>query len=322
MIQRETLEQHLNAVGITQWGVLTGESLAQEAQRLRAWLEAGHHADMDWMPRHADKRVTPALLWEGVQSVVVVAVNYFPGWKAGQGEGLKIARYALGKDYHKVIRRHLGKVLKALQAEYTNLEGRPFVDSAPLLEKALAVQAGLGWQGKHSLLITKEWGSWVMIGTLFLNQAVEAYTPPLGNHLETGHCGSCTRCITACPTQAIVAPTVVDSRRCIAYWTIENAEADLPPLIQANQEGWIFGCDICQEVCPWNLKFSSVTEEPAFVPRASLHDPSVSFLKGLTPESFEIAMQASPLRRTGLKRLHRNIDALDDAVKYNKAVTK
>lgn len=307
LIPRTDIQKQLNDVGITQWGVLTTDALKNEAQRLTAWLEAGHHADMDWMPRHAEKRVSPSDLWEGVQSVVVVAVNYFPGWEAGQGDDLKIARYALGKDYHKVIRRKLGKVLKALQAEHEGLEGRPFVDSAPLLEKALAVQAGLGWQGKHSLLITKEAGSWVMLGALFLNQAVDAYTSPHENTLESGHCGTCTRCITACPTEAIVSPTVVDSRRCIAYWTIENGDDALPDFIQDNQQDWGFGCDICQDVCPWNLKFSNVTEEPAFAPRAVLAHPNRAYFQSLSEAAFAQAFENSPLRRTGLRRIQRNI---------------
>ncbi len=307
VIQTTTLENALNAYGITAWRVLNPSDLDEEKSRLKAWLHEGYHADMEWMPRHADKRCSPTLLWEGVQSIVVVVLNYFPGWEAGQGDTIKIARYALGKDYHKIIRRKLAKVLQHLQEEHPDLNGRPFVDSAPLLEKALAVRAGLGWQGKHSLLITKATGSWVMIGTLFLNKPVEWTHPPQENTLETGHCGTCTRCITACPTEAILAPTQVDSRRCIAYWTIENADDALPEAITTHQNGWIFGCDICQDVCPWNIKFSHLTEEPAFAPRPMLQHPQQECFVSMTEEDFEKHFQNSPLRRTGLKRIKRNL---------------
>ncbi len=312
VIQTATLEHALKAQGITQWRVLDPTDLDDEKKRLQAWLNEGYHADMEWMPRHAEKRCSPTLLWEGVQSVVVVVLNYFPGWEAGQGDSIKVARYALGKDYHKIIRRKLGKVLQHLQKEHPDLDGRPFVDSAPLLEKALAVRAGLGWQGKHSLLITKESGSWVMIGALFLNAPVETFHPPKENTLPTGHCGTCTRCITACPTDAIVAPAQVDSRRCIAYWTIENSEDTLPSFIQKHQNGWIFGCDICQEVCPWNLKFSHLTEEVAFTPRPMLQKPDCEPLLSLTTEVFDVEFQNSPVRRTGLKHLKRNIKATQE----------
>jgi epoxyqueuosine reductase len=299
------LQFHLEQEGITEWGVVEASVLTQEAEHLEVWLENGYHADMHWMPRHKEKRINPSLLLSDVQSIVVVVINYFPGWEAGQGKEAKVARYALGKDYHKIIRKKLGRVLKSLQTETPGLQGRPFTDSAPALEKALAVRAGLGWQGKHSLLITKSHGSWVFIGLLFLNMAVEKIKPPTA--IVSNHCGTCTACLIACPTDAIVAPTVIDSRKCIAYWTIENSHQQLPEFIEQNQQNWVFGCDICQEVCPWNIKFSSLTELPEFTPRTSLNPPKPEKLLNLNSNEFDREFTNSPIRRTGQIRLQRNL---------------
>jgi len=306
-ISHDIIDQAMQDHGIDLWGGLAVESLEKERPRLKAWLDQQYHADMDWMHRNSDKRLDVQQLWPGAKSILVVAINYFPGWEAGQGEDVKIARYALGKDYHNVIRKRLRNVLKQLQETYPELKGRPFTDSAPLLEKPLATMAGLGWQGKHSLLITKEYGSWVFIGSLVLNMELESPLMPAVNQLDSGHCGTCTRCIEACPTDAIVEPTVVDSNKCIAYWTIESKALEIPKAVKDQQQNWVFGCDICQEVCPWNLKFSSVTSDVAFHPRPLLNPiPSRQALQGWDNALFDKGFENSPLKRTGLLKLKVN----------------
>jgi epoxyqueuosine reductase len=231
-------------------------------QQLQTWLQGGYHGGMAWMQEHAELRLTPQGLMPNAQSALVVALNYYPTQAMPPHARYKVARYAWGRDYHKLMRRRLAKLLKRLQQHYPTLQGRAVVDSAPLLEKALAVRAGLGWQGKNTLLITPQYGSWVFLGTLLLNAPWEeeavAAPPPMP------HCGTCTRCLEACPTQALIAPTLLDATRCLAYWNIEAPEEALVPQAMTQRaEGWVFGCDICQEVCPWNVRFAQPTTEPS-----------------------------------------------------------
>ena len=299
------------ALGFELVGIIPATYLHEEAEKLQTWLGNGYHAGMDWMERYQSLRTNPSELLHNCQSVIMVGINYFPGWEAGQGEKIKIARYALGKDYHKLIRRRLGKLMKAIQQEAPEITGRAFVDSAPLLEKALAVRAGLGWQGKHSLLINPKLGSWLFVGELLLTAPLVYDEPLPANSLteSVSFCGNCTACIEACPTKAIVAPAVVDAGKCIAYWTIEaDPDHALPDTLSPQAfEGWVFGCDTCQEVCPWNAKFSQLTKEPAFLPSALLQTPRVETLSQLTEATFEKTFAGSALRRSGNEKLQQNL---------------
>jgi epoxyqueuosine reductase len=309
------IKQQAKLLGFELVGIVPASYLHEEAEKLQAWLDNGYHAGMDWMERYQSLRTNPSELLHQCQSVVMVGINYFPGWEAGQGDEVKVARYAVGKDYHKLIRRRLAKLIKAIQTVAPHVTGRAFVDSAPLLEKALAVRAGLGWQGKHSLLINPKLGSWLFIGELLITAPL-AYDEPLPSNSLTesiSFCGTCTKCIQACPTDAIVAPTVVDATQCIAYWTIEaDAGLPLPTAIGAEQlKGWVFGCDICQEVCPWNVKFSAVTQESAFLPSVVLTHPNKEFLEGLSEKSFEKTFAGSALRRSGVAKLQQNLSRIE-----------
>jgi epoxyqueuosine reductase len=310
------IKEQAKALGFDLVGIVPASYLHEEAEKLQAWLDKGYHAGMDWMERYQSLRTNPAELLYQCQSVVMVGLNYFPGWEVGQGDGVKIARYAVGKDYHKLIRRRLAKLIKAIQTVAPHVTGRAFVDSAPLLEKALAVRAGLGWQGKHSLLINPTLGSWLFIGELLITAPL-AYDEPLPKNSlsdSVSFCGTCTKCIQACPTDAIVAPTVVDANQCIAYWTIEaDAALPLPATIGAEQlNGWVFGCDICQEVCPWNVKFSVTAQEVAFSPSVFLTHPTPSFLQGLDEPLFEKRFAGSAFRRSGLTKLQQNLACIKE----------
>lgn len=282
---------------------------------LQTWLQQGRQASMQWMSHHGTLRHSPATLLEGgAQSLLMVGLPYRPPQAVEARlfgpRRLKVARYALGKDYHGVVRQKLKRVLRGLQTVDARIQGRVCVDSAPLMEKPLAQLAGLGWLGKNGLLIHPVYGSYFFLGALLLNVPLEPRTAMPVTLPDTAHCGRCTRCLEACPTQAIVAPTVVDSARCLAYWTIENAAPEWPTELMAAQDGWVFGCDICQEVCPWNVRFGPPTQQQAFAsPRPWLDPLNPAWWMSLTPEQFDSQMTATPLRRTGLWRLQRNIRA-------------
>lgn len=322
----QAIQSKALGLGFSSVGLLTTEGLNLPAQPLHQWLQAGYHADMTWMQTHLEKRLDPASLMPNTQSIVVVTMNYYPGPepkhnpKQPQDAGrLKVARYARGQDYHRVLKQRLKELLAWMKTHDPTIEGRPLTDSAPILEKPLAMQAGLGWQGKHSNLITRTHGSWVFVAELLLNKTFPD-TPELSPH--PNFCGSCRRCIDACPTQAIVEPYVVDANRCIAYWTIEarqpvaasDAVPAIPDTIAQQLNGWVFGCDICQEVCPWNQKYQTPTTEPAFFPRPWLTHFNGQEWLDMPPERFRIRTRHSPLKRTGLKALQRNVTAaLQDA---------
>lgn len=281
--------------------------LPLQGQHLDDWLAQGYQADMAWMVTHRSQREDPTTVFPEAQSVVCVLLNYHtPPADNPAPDAVKIAQYAKGTDYHRVVKHKLKVVLKTLQAQFPGLQGRAVTDSAPVLEKALAEAAGLGWKGKNALLIRPQVGSYFFIGELFLNaplvsgfRGVDA--PPFN------YCGSCQRCITACPTGAIVSDGVVDANQCIAYWTIESKAETFPQPIVDNLQGWVFGCDICQTVCPWNQKYATPTTEPALLPRPWNEQPTASDLLALTPEDFQERYHHSPLARTGLERLKRNV---------------
>ncbi|MEB3245787.1 MAG: tRNA epoxyqueuosine(34) reductase QueG [Vampirovibrionales bacterium] len=308
----QALEHHAKALGFERVGWIAIETLESERERLNQWLAAGHHAGMEWMTRHLEHRLSPEKLFPAAQSVVCVAINYYPGEAEASAPpaALKIARYAMGRDYHKLIRGRLRQLLRLLQEAFPELAltGRALADSAPLLERALAERAGLGWRGKHGLLITPNRGSWVFLGELLLSYPVPEPKNPLVAAPVPDYCGRCTRCIDACPTQAILPERSVDARRCIAYWTIESDAETLPEHITSNQENWIFGCDICQEVCPWNTKLAQPTQEPLWQ-TLETHTTPPDYWLTLDETGFEQRFGRTPLRRTGLTRLKRNVSA-------------
>jgi epoxyqueuosine reductase len=277
---------------------------------LQAWLTKGYQAEMAWMVTHLEKRLDPASLMEGTRSIVCVAMNYFTpdGLDAAamlDSTVLKIAKYARGTDYHYVLKDRLKELLAYIQTLVPTVQGRALTDSAPIMEKPLAVQAGIGWMGKNGNVILPGQGSWFFLGELLLDIELDYdLTEPVANH-----CGSCRRCIEACPTDAIVADGVVDANRCISYWTIEYKGDEIPAPIADKLSGWIFGCDICQAVCPWNIKFSMPTQEPLFQPRPLTDRPDAQTLLALDEEAFREHFRNNPIKRPKLKGLKRNVRA-------------
>ena len=257
--------------------------------------------EMHYMENHFDKRLDPRLLLDGAQSVISVLLNYFP--EKTQEEGTyKISRYAYGQDYHHVMKGKLRQLMEFIHEEIGEVSGRAFVDSAPVLDKAWAARAGLGWIGKNSNLLTQQVGSYYFIGELILDLELEYDTP------TTDHCGSCTACLDACPTQAIVQPYVVDGSKCISYFTIE-LKNEIPNEVKGQFDDWIFGCDICQEVCPWN-RFSKPHREPLFQPHPELLSMSKKDWEEITEEVFKTVFRNSAVKRTKYSGLKRNIEFL------------
>lgn len=295
------------ALGFQKVGILdVPGDLTLDGNGLREWLARGFHGEMQWMAEHVDKRLNPARLMPGTKSILCVAMNYYPG-EIPRDHPAKVARYAQGEDYHHVIKNRLKELLAWMKTRDPDIEGRSLTDSAPILEKALAVKAGLGWQGKHSNLITRDMGSWLFLGELLLNRTfADAPRPEPVPDL----CGTCRRCLDACPTQAIVQPGVVDATRCISYWTIEYKGDDIPQPVRDNLNGWLFGCDICQEVCPWNIKFARETTEAAFQPRPWNQNPRPQEILTMDAARFRVRYRKSPVKRAKLHGLQRNARAL------------
>lgn len=282
-------------------GIAKAEFLEEEAPRLEAWLNQNYHGKMAYMANHFDKRLDPTKLVEGAKTVVSLAYNYYPADELPQtADDYKIAKYAYGKDYHFVIKDKLKTFLEALKEEVGDVGGRAFVDSAPVMERQWAQKAGLGWTGKNSLLLNRTVGSFFFLAELIIDLEV-APDPPAARD----YCGTCTRCIDACPTDAIVKPGVVDGSRCISYFTIELKE-ELPASVKGKFENWIFGCDICQDVCPWN-RFSQPHSEPEFEPHPELKQMKKEDWEEITAETFAKVFQKSAVKRTKLEGLRRNI---------------
>jgi epoxyqueuosine reductase len=288
--------------GFMSCGISRADFLEEEATGLENWLKRGYHGQMAYMERHFDERLDPRKLMPGAKSVISVLLNYYPGEEQEEGAA-KISKYAFGRDYHKVIRGKLKRMLQQMQETFGEIQGRGFVDSAPVMDRAWARRSGLGWIGKHSLLLSKKAGSFYFIGELIVDLELEADGP------STDHCGSCTACMDACPTQAIVAPTVVDSNRCISYLTIEYKNA-LPTEFQNKMDNWVYGCDTCQDVCPWN-RFSVPHSEADFNLRNEVRSFDKDAWEEVTHELWEEIMQGSAIRRTGYDGFMRNLKFLD-----------
>ncbi|MGL4921604.1 tRNA epoxyqueuosine(34) reductase QueG [Aeromonas sp. 30P] len=300
-------------LGFDQAGI-TDTDLRIEEPRLQAWLDAGYHGSMDYMARHGMMRARPHELLPGTARVLSVRMNYLP-FEAGFAATLRdptlgyISRYALGRDYHKVLRNRLKQLGDRIEARCAELfqgtadtqgEWRPFVDSAPILERPLAAKAGLGWVGKHSLLLNESAGSFFFLGELLLNLPL-----PLDQPVEKALCGKCVACINICPTGAIVTPYVVDGRRCISYLTIEN-DGPIPEEFRPLMGNRIYGCDDCQLICPWN-RYADASPEPDFSPRPSLHRPPLLALWRWSENDFLKQTEGSPIRRIGYQRWRRNL---------------
>ena len=292
-------------LGIDKIGVVPAAQLSMETPRLLEWLDRGYHGEMLWMARDPEKRTDPRLLYPAAKSVLVAAINYFTPHKHENAPATgKISRYAWGDDYHDVVKAKLLALLEWIKQEVPGAEGKICVDTSPIMDKAWAMRGGLGWIGKHSNLITQKFGSWVFLGEILLNIGFDDHS-----EAASDHCGSCTMCIDACPTQAIVEPYVVDSRRCISYATIELRDESLPDEIAENLNGWIYGCDICQDVCPWN-RFEKPTDEAAFEPRSGETSIDAERIARMEHEEYVERFRHSAMKRTKLPGLRRNADAI------------
>lgn len=296
------IKQKAQELGFMYCGISKADFLEEEAPRLESWLNQHMHGQMHYMENHFDKRLDPRLLVDGAKSVVSLLLNYFPEEKQPETDTLKISKYAYGTDYHFVIKDKLKTLLDFINEEIGEVGGRCFVDSAPVLDKAWAKKSGLGWIGKNSNLITPQVGSFYFIAELIIDLELE-YDGPIKDY-----CGSCTRCLDACPTDAIVAPYVVDGSKCISYFTIELKD-QLPQEMNGKFGNWVFGCDICQDVCPWN-RFSKPHQEPAFNAHPELKNMKTNDWHELTQEVFSQLFKKSAVKRTGYKGLLRNIQFL------------
>ena len=295
------IKSEAKRLGFLSCGISKAGFLEDEAPRLENWLNKQMNGQMSYMENNFDKRLNPTLLVDDAKSVVSLLLNYYPSEFQNQ-DSYKISKYAYGQDYHFVIKEKLKELLFSIQSTIGEVLGRAFVDSAPILDKAWASKSGLGWIGKNSNLITQQVGSFYFIAELIIDLDLEY------DQATTDHCGSCTACIDACPTQAIVAPYVVDGSKCISYFTIELKE-NIPHEMKGKFDDWAFGCDVCQDVCPWN-KFSKPHDEPLFNPNQELLSMSKKDWTEITEETFKAVFKNSPLKRAKFEGLKRNIDFL------------
>jgi epoxyqueuosine reductase len=290
-------------LGFLSCGISKAGFLEEEAPRLENWLNQNMNGQMSYMENHFDKRLDPTKLVEGAKSVISLLLNYYPS-ELQNPETYKISKYAYGQDYHHVIKEKLKELLLFIQTEIGEVSGRAFVDSAPVLDKAWAAKSGLGWIGKNSNLITQKTGSFYFIAELIVDLDLEYDTA------TTDHCGSCTACLDACPTEAIVAPYVVDGSKCISYFTIELKD-NLPQEMKGKFDDWMFGCDVCQDVCPWN-RFSKPHNEPLFTANPEILKFSKSDWEEITNDTFQKVFQNSALKRTKFEGVFRNINFLKE----------
>ena len=299
----QLIKAEAKRLGFLSCGIAKAEFLEEEAPRLEKWLNNQMHGQMGYMQNHFDKRLDPTKLVDGAKSVVSLLLNYYPS-ETQNKESYKLSKYAYGTDYHFVIKDKLKELLQFIQDEIGEVHGRAFVDSAPVLDKAWAAKSGLGWMGKHSNLLTKNVGSFYFIAELIIDLELNYDAP------TTDHCGTCTACIDACPTEAIVAPYVVDGSKCISYFTIELKD-EIPNEVKGSFDDWMFGCDVCQDVCPWN-RFSKPHQEPLFNPHPELLAMTKKDWDEITAEVFQKVFKKSAVKRTKLKGLQRNIAFLKE----------
>ncbi|UKJ05892.1 tRNA epoxyqueuosine(34) reductase QueG [Solitalea lacus] len=298
----QLIKAEAKRLGFLHCGMAKAEFLETEAPRLEAWLSQGKHGEMKYMENYFDMRLDPRKLVEGAKSVISLSLNYFNDTAQTDLEAPKISKYAYGTDYHFVIKDKLKELLHFINENIGEVNGRAFVDSAPIMDKAWAQKAGLGWMGKHSNILSKKRGSFFFLAELVVDLDFE-YDHPIADH-----CGRCTRCIDACPTQAITSSYIVDGSKCISYLTIE-LKNEIPSEFKGKMDNWMFGCDVCQDVCPWN-RFSVTHSEPAFNPHPDLLGLKKNDWLEITDELFKKVFKKSAVKRTKLSGLQRNIDFL------------
>ncbi len=299
----EIIKAEAKRIGFISCGISKAGFLEEEAPRLEKWLNQNHQGEMRYMENHFDKRLNPTLLVDDAKSVISLLLNYYPS-ENQNADSYKISKYAYGQDYHFVIKEKLKELLYTIQTEIGEVSGRAFVDSAPVLDKAWAAKSGLGWIGKNSNLLTKNVGSFYFIAELIVDLELEY------DYAVTNHCGTCTACIDSCPTEAIVAPYVVDGSKCISYFTIELKE-NIPNEMKGRFDDWMFGCDVCQDVCPWN-RFSKSHSEPLFSPNTELLTFSKKDWEEITEDTFKKVFKNSAVKRTKMQGLKRNIQFLKE----------
>ena len=295
-------------LGFSFCGISKAEFLTDEAKHLEEWLKRGYHGKMTYMENYFDKRLDPTLLVPGAKSVVSLIYNYYPKEDLAAGNELKIAKYAYGEDYHFVVKDKLKVFLSEIQDQVGEVHGRAFVDSAPVMERAWAKRSGIGWMGKNSLLLNRDMGSFFFLAEIIIDLELE-YDGPVKDY-----CGTCTACIDACPTDAIPQPYVVDGSKCISYFTIELKD-EIPDHAKGKFDNWIFGCDICQDVCPWN-SFSKPHQEARFEPSSELREMTTKDWIEITDEVFEKVFRNSPVKRTKPAGLKRNIAFIKNGPKF------
>jgi epoxyqueuosine reductase len=299
MTLSERIKSKALELGIHKIGIARAEPLAAEGERLKEWLGRGYQASMQWMEKNVEKRTDPRLIVPGARSVISIAVNYYtPVEHSSEGTDGKISRYAWGDDYHIHVTKRIQMLFDCIKQWEPGSEGRYYVDTGPVMDKVWAARAGLGWQGKHTNLITKEYGSWVFLGEIITTLELEPDTP------MEDFCGTCTACIDACPTDAIHEPYVVDSQRCISYLTIEH-RGEIARSLGEKFDRWVYGCDICQDVCPWN-RFRQNTEHSEYTPRPFNIAPKIDELIALPQEEFSRRFKNSPIKRTKREGIIRN----------------
>jgi len=301
----EQIKTKAKELGFLACGFSEARFLAEEKDRLLDWLQKEMHGQMTYMANNVDKRLDPRLLVENARTVISVLLNYFPGEKQVDEQAPKLSKYAYGTDYHFVMKDKLGELLRFIKSEIAPCEGRCLVDSAPVLDRAWAARAGLGWIGKNTNLLSTEHGSFFFIGELIIDLEFPAEVRNVHDH-----CGTCTRCIDACPTHALVAPYVLDARRCISYQTIEN-RGEIDPSLKGKFENRVFGCDICQDVCPWNLK-AEIHHEPAFIANPRLLKLTKNEWAEMDKPTFNELFRNSAVKRTRYEGLKRNLRFLEE----------
>ncbi|MBS1562481.1 MAG: tRNA epoxyqueuosine(34) reductase QueG [Bacteroidetes bacterium] len=299
VIRQAALDAGFDAVGVAE-----AVPLYDAFTHYEDWIARSYHGSLGYMERNAEKRRDVTEILPGARSVIVVALNYYTPFEH-RGEGGKVARYAWGDDYHDVIPERLDRIVAAIKAIDPTAECKRYTDTGPILEKQWAVRAGLGWQGKHSNILRRDIGSWFFLGVIITTMPLEPSKP------MEDHCGTCTACIDGCPTKAIVEPYVVDARSCISYWTIEaKAHEEFPSNVVEHLDGWIFGCDVCQDVCPWN-RFQRPTQERRFLPRGGVTVLDTGEMLSLSPDAFASRFKGSPIKRPKLAGLQRNAKAVE-----------
>lgn len=302
-LHTDLIKTEAKRLGFLSCGISKAGFLEEEAPRLEKWLKKNSHGKMQYMENHFDKRLDPTKLVEDSKSVISLLLNYYPSHEQIT-DSYKLSKYAYGMDYHVVIKEKLKSLLEFIQEEIGEVHGRAFVDSAPVLDKAWAAKSGLGWIGKHSNLLTQQVGSFYFIAELIVDLELEYDLP------TTDHCGTCTACIDACPTQAITEPYVVDGSKCISYFTIELKE-NIPIEFKGKMDDWMFGCDVCQDVCPWN-RFSKPHNEPLFNPHPELLSLTKKDWEDITEDVFKKVFKDSAVKRTKFSGLTRNINFLKE----------